>query len=127
MGAIRKSDEPRKARAIGQILVDVLGHLERSDLRKCGIVFLHWKDMVGDSLALHTQPVSIRGKKLKVAVDSSSWLYEIRTSFEKMILEKVQSYAGPDVIQEIMYQVGDMNKISYSGLEQGNDKSLREV
>lgn len=110
MGHIHRSEEPRKAKAIGQILVDVLESLERSDLKKCGRIFLHWQDIVGTSLALHTRPFSMRAKKLRVCVDSSNWLYEIRTGLEKMILEKVQAYAGEDVVHEIQYQVGDLSQ-----------------
>jgi predicted nucleic acid-binding Zn ribbon protein len=97
----------RKAASLKEVVKDVLTSLENSDLRKCGKIFLRWPEIVGGALAQHTRPEHVRGKKLKVGVDSSNWLYEINRNLEKSILEKVQEWVGKDTIQEISYYVGD--------------------
>jgi predicted nucleic acid-binding Zn ribbon protein len=96
----------RKASSLKEVVKDVLTSLENSDLRKCGKIFLHWPEIVGGPLAQHTRPEHVRGKKLRVIVDSSNWLYEINRNLEKSILEKVQEWVGKETIQEINYHVG---------------------
>lgn len=97
-----------KPSKLSDVLRQVLENLERSDLKKCGKIFLHWKDIVGDALACHTKPFGVKGKKLTVHVDSSNWLYEITHHFEKDILKKVQAFAGSGTIEEIHYKVGEV-------------------
>ena len=99
----------RKAASLKEVVKDVLTSLENSDLRKCGKIFLHWPEIVGGPLAQHTRPEHVRGKKLKVIVDSSNWLYEINRNLEKSILEKVQEWVGKETIQEISYHVGEVS------------------
>lgn len=87
--------------------MSVLESLEKSDLKNCGKIFLHWAEIVGSSLACHTRPWQVRAKKLKVLVDSSDWLYQIQAMHEGEILKRVQDRVGTQTIQEITYVVSD--------------------
>ncbi len=102
------SPRDRKLIHVGVILKDVLGALEASDLQQCGKIFVHWAEIVGEPVASHTRPWQVRGKKLKVVVDSSDWHYAILSCFDKEILAKVQAWAGKDAVREIRYQVGEV-------------------
>jgi predicted nucleic acid-binding Zn ribbon protein len=97
-----------KPSKISDVVRQVLENLERSDLKKCGKIFVHWKEIVGEQLTCHTKPFSMKGKKLIVHVDSSNWLYEITHHFEKDILKKVQEFVGLGIIEEIHYKVGEV-------------------
>jgi predicted nucleic acid-binding Zn ribbon protein len=99
-----------KSASLKEIVADVLVSLEKADLRKRGKIFIHWPEIVGEVLARHTRPEHVRGKKLKVIVDSSNWLYEINRNLEQKILEKVQEWVGKETIQEISYHVGEINE-----------------
>lgn len=109
-GVLRKYQGDHKVAAIGEVVQDVLGSLEKSDLKKCGMIFIRWPEMAGETVASHTRPLSVRGKKLKVVVDSSDWLYEITTKYEKEIFKRVQALVGSETIQEIRYQVGTVEE-----------------
>lgn len=93
---------------LAQALREVMDAMEKADLKKRGTLFMHWPEIVGRALALHTKPYSVRGKRLTVSVDSSDWLYEINAVFEKKILENVQQRVGADIIEEIRYKVGEV-------------------
>lgn len=98
----------REPESLAKVIETVLESLEKSDLKKCGKIFLNWSGIVGDALAIHTKPGQIRNKRLIVRVDSSNWLYEIRKNLDRQILEKVQSAVGKETIEEIRYIVGEI-------------------
>jgi hypothetical protein len=61
---------------------------------------------VGEHLAAHTRPDSIRFKKLYLLVPNSVWLQQL--SFLKpMLLEKVNAAADKPVVTEIVLRVGE--------------------
>lgn len=107
-GIIVNLSPKRKPVHVSVAIQEVLSSLEQSDLRQCGKIFVHWAEIIGEPVASHTKPWQVRGKKLKVLVDSSDWHYAILSCFEKEILEKVQSWVGQDVVREIRYQVGEV-------------------
>lgn len=100
----------RKPILVAEVIRGVLENFEKSDLKQCGKIFLHWDEIIGEKLALHTRPESVRAKKLKVIVDSSEWLYEIHQNHEKQILENVQSWVGEETVKEIRYSVGETTR-----------------
>jgi hypothetical protein len=75
-----------------------------------------WGHIVGEHLATHTRPDSIRFKKLYLLVPNSVWLQQL--SFLKpMLLEKVNAAAGKPMVAEIVLRIGEFV----------NDPSERDV
>lgn len=101
----RKKREPE---ALAGIVKGVLEELERADLKAVGVLFSRWKEMVGEPLNLHTFPHKVSRKKLHILVDSSSWLFEIKTQWKDEILRRVQEKVGGQVVKDLIFTVGQL-------------------
>ena len=40
-------------------------------------LFCHWKDVVGNELARISEPAELKGNRLKIAVKSSIWMFQL--------------------------------------------------
>lgn len=67
----------------------------------------HWPEMVGDQVAMHARPESIRFKKLHVVTDSSVWIQALMF-LKPSLLEKINLMAGESLISDIVLRVGEV-------------------
>jgi predicted nucleic acid-binding Zn ribbon protein len=67
-------------------------------------VFARWEEVVGESVASHAQPRSLRRGTLVVAVDDPAWASELR-SLIPAILERCAALAGADTVRKIDVRV----------------------
>ncbi len=65
-----------------------------------------WPDVVGNSLASHTRPDSIKFRKLFLLAENSAWLQQL-VFLKPTILEKVNAYAQETIITDIVLRIGD--------------------
>jgi hypothetical protein len=72
-------------------------------------VFSLWQKAVGPGIARHTQPASIRGKRLTVVVDSSAWMQQL-SLLKPEILSRVNDRLGPDGIESITLKLGELER-----------------
>lgn len=93
---------------ISQIIPNILRQLEGDDYLGRGKVFLHWPDIVGDTLAIHSKPFKFRAKKLTIVVDSSPWLYEMDQQYRPKIQSRLDQILGVGQVQEIVFKVGEI-------------------
>lgn len=66
-----------------------------------------WEDAVGEKAAKHSSPRSLKGSRLIVHVDGSSWLYEL-TVRKKEILKKISGGLKSGKIKEITLRIGEL-------------------
>jgi predicted nucleic acid-binding Zn ribbon protein len=59
-----------------------------------------WADFVGEAIAAHSRPRSLRGGVLTIAVDASPWATELRY-LETAIRERVAAVTGVDAVAEV--------------------------
>lgn len=104
--------------ALGTILDDVAqrlglkGKLLEYRLRR------QWPTIVGDQVAAHTRPESIRFRKLYVIVDSSVWIQQL-TFLKQSLLDKINMMAETSLISDIVLRVGEVgNHIGSNAVEQ---------
>jgi len=69
-----------------------------------GAVFGRWAEIVGTSLAAHTQPLSMRDGALQVGVDDPAWAPELRF-LEPQILGRLRDVLGDVEIARIDVRV----------------------
>jgi predicted nucleic acid-binding Zn ribbon protein len=70
-------------------------------------IFGQWEKTVGSVIAGHAQPVSVRGSKLFVAVDSPAWMQQL-SLLKPEIIEKVNRSLGKEAIREIGLNLGEI-------------------
>ena len=68
-----------------------------------------WKEAVGETIARHTSPVSIKKGNLFVKVDNSGWLSALTYLKEKIISEFNQRQ-GKNLIRDIYFRLGVVEK-----------------
>jgi predicted nucleic acid-binding Zn ribbon protein len=66
-----------------------------------------WDAAVGEKAAAHSRPRALKGPRLIVSVDGSSWLYEL-TVRKKEILKKLEESLGNKRIKEITLRIGEL-------------------
>ncbi len=71
-------------------------------------IFVQWEKTVGSLIAGHAQPVSVRGNKLFLAVDSPAWMQQL-SLLRPEIIEKVNAALGRQIIREIGLNIGELS------------------
>lgn len=70
---------------------------------------LQWPAIVGDHVAAHTRPDSIRFKKLYVIADSSVWVQQL-AFLKPSLLESINRTAGKPIVTDIVLRVGEAER-----------------
>ncbi len=70
-----------------------------------------WEVLVGDVIARHTQPLSLKGKKLSVQVDSSVWMQQL-SLLKPELIEKVNRGLGEGTITNVTVALGEVKRRS---------------
>ena len=66
-----------------------------------------WPVIVGEHVAAHTRPESIRFKKLSVIADSSVWVQQL-AFLKPSLLESINTAAGSPIVTDIVLRVGEV-------------------
>ena len=94
-----------KPQSLRSVLEKTLKSLEIDVPLKTYSIFGAWKEIVGDSLALHTQPRSIRNRILFIDVSHSTWMQQLQF-LKPTLLEKINTFLGEPHIQDIRFKLG---------------------
>ncbi|HUI68070.1 MAG TPA: DUF721 domain-containing protein [Nitrospirota bacterium] len=70
-------------------------------------VFGQWEKAVGKVIARHSQPSSLRGKKMTLVVDSPAWMQQI-SLLKPEIIEQVNRSLGHNAIRDIILKLGEV-------------------
>jgi predicted nucleic acid-binding Zn ribbon protein len=86
--------------ALGDALARVGAELGLDDPVVAVALTEHWADVVGEGIAAHSRPRTLRGGVLTIAVDASPWATELRY-LEQAIRDRVIAVTGVDVVNTI--------------------------
>ncbi len=67
----------------------------------------NWAHIVGESLASHTRPDSIKFRKLFLVAENSAWLQQL-VFLKPMVLEKLNTFAREAQVTDIVLRIGDI-------------------
>jgi hypothetical protein len=81
----------------------------------------HWPVIVGEQVAAHTRPESIRFKKLYVITDSSVWVQHL-AFLKPSLLESINRAGGSLIVTDIVLRVGE---VEYQAPVDGRNSSSR--
>jgi predicted nucleic acid-binding Zn ribbon protein len=69
-----------------------------------GAVFSRWDEAVGDTVAAHCRPVSLRDGLLVVMVDHPGWATQLRY-LSATIVTRIEEVAGPGVVRRLEVRI----------------------
>ncbi len=64
-----------------------------------------WRELAGDFIAEHTDPVSVANKRLSLRVTQPAMRFHLE-QMKPMLLERIQAKLGKDQIQSIHFTLG---------------------
>jgi predicted nucleic acid-binding Zn ribbon protein len=98
-----------KPQSLRSVLEKTLKSLEIDVPLKTHSIFGAWEEIVGNSLALHTQPRSIRNRILFMDVSHPTWMQQLQF-LKPTLLEKINTFLGEPHIQDIRFKLGKISK-----------------
>ncbi len=67
-----------------------------------------WNEIVGESVAVHSQPRSIRNRILFIDISHPTWMQQLQF-LKPTLLEKVNTFLGEPLIQDIRFKLGKIS------------------
>jgi len=98
----------KKPQPIHSILEKTLRALEIDVPLKSYSIWGAWKEIVGESVALQTQPRSIRNRILFIDVSHPTWMQQLQF-LKPTLLEKINNFLGEPHIQDIRFRLGKIS------------------
>lgn len=111
MSTWRPSDpdgREREPRRVGESLDRVTGSIGAPRASTLSVVFTTWERFVGEEIAAHATPRSLREGVLVVDVDEPAWAAQLGY-MSSQILAKLQADVGPGEIADIRFAVAGAN------------------
>jgi len=68
-----------------------------------------WREIVGEKISRHTQPVTVKKGNLFVRVDSSGWLTQL-TYLKEEIISQINQRGGSNLIKNIYFHLGEVKE-----------------
>src|SRR3954451_4252169 len=97
---------PDHWQAPGDLLPKLMQQLGLSKRLREDEVIAAWKTIVGDFIAAHSTPVSLRAGVLYVRVLQPSLHYQFETISKAEILRKLKQRFGGRIIRDLRFRVG---------------------
>ena len=101
-----KMPRPDKWQAAGDLLPKLMQQLGLKERLHEGEVIDAWKQIVGDFIAAHSAPVSLKGGTLYVRVLQPALHYQFETISKREILKKLKERFGSKVVRDVRFRVG---------------------
>lgn len=105
-GLPEKKARPDHWQAPGDLLPKLMQQLGLSERLREKEVIEAWRQTVGEFIAAHSAPVSLREGVLFVRVLQPALHYQFETISKAEILRKLKQRFGPKIIQNIRFRVG---------------------
>jgi hypothetical protein len=98
----------QKPQPIRSILEQTIKSLEIDVPLKTYSILGAWNEIVGESVAAHSQPHSVRNRILFIDVSHPTWMQQLQF-LKPTLLEKVHAFLGESVIQDIRFKLGKIS------------------
>jgi hypothetical protein len=99
----------KKPQPLRSILEKTVKALEIDVPLKTHSILGAWKEIVGESVAGHSQPHSIRNRILFIDVAHPTWMQQLQF-LKPTLLEKVNTFLGESLIQDIRFKLGKISQ-----------------
>jgi predicted nucleic acid-binding Zn ribbon protein len=96
--------QPPEPRRIGEVVDRLVQGMGAPSAGAFAAVFARWSDLVGDQVAAHAQPLSLRDGRLLVGVEEPGWATQLRW-LEADLLRRLDEACGAGVVTTIEVRV----------------------
>lgn len=86
---VRDASEPQP---VGELINELISQREWSEGLSEGEIFVKWREVVGDEVAAHCEPVEVKDSKLIIQCDSTAWATQLNL-IKNQLLQSVQKIA----------------------------------
>ena len=97
---------PNRLTTVAEGLAPLLKSLGLDDRIREESILQSWKEIVGEFIAQHSQPCSLRGGVLLVQVLQPTMHYELDRVWKVKILQKLKEQYGAKAVSEIRFKIG---------------------
>ena len=97
---------PDRSRSLGESVPRFLAALGLKDRFDADEMMRSWKEVAGDFIAEHSQPVKVEGRTLYVRVLQPTLHYDLERTLKKQLLARVQERFGSRKITNIRFTLG---------------------
>ena len=94
-----------RPKPIRSILESALRGLEIDAHLKSYSIWGAWKEIVGESVALHAQPHAIRNRILFIHVSHPTWVQQLQF-LKSALIDKINTFLGEPLIRDIRFHLG---------------------
>src|SRR4030043_1039462 len=98
----------KKPQPIRSILEKTAKTLEIDVPLKTYSILGAWNEIVGESVAGHSQPHSLRNRILFIDVTHPTWMQQLQF-LNPTLLEKINAFLGEPLIQDIRFKLGKIS------------------
>lgn len=91
--------------SLRDIMTQLVKNLGLGPRFRAELIVLHWRDIVGSEIALHTQPGKVRRGVLTVAAKNAVWAHHL-TTLKEEIIAKLNAFAGEKAVSDLRFQAG---------------------
>jgi len=85
---------------VADAVAAVAGDLGMGDVRSLGALAAKWPELVGEGVAAHARPRSLRHGVLTIGVDSGAWATELRFQAGEL-RDRAAALIGGDAVREV--------------------------
>jgi predicted nucleic acid-binding Zn ribbon protein len=91
------SEEPIPGAPVKRSLEHLVKKFGMPAMDEWSIIFKHWPEAVGSAIAEHSRPITLRDGVLKVVVDDSQWLTQLKWVGPKVVERLNDATSAPTV------------------------------
>jgi predicted nucleic acid-binding Zn ribbon protein len=95
-------EQPRAIKDVVSAILEGLRNKEPSLEEK---LLQEWKRVVKSNIVRHSKPITCKGSRVVINVDSSNYLYELNLQKETILI-RLQERLGEDKVSEIRFRIG---------------------
>ncbi|MFH0732830.1 MAG: DUF721 domain-containing protein [Candidatus Omnitrophota bacterium] len=99
----------KKPSHISDAVKEVIGGIDKTANTGKYDIYDAWRKAAGEQAAKHSSPALIRNNDLVINVDSTMWIYQLRTK-ESELIKNMAALLKSDKIKKIRFRAGEVEK-----------------
>ena len=96
-------DDDRDPQPLGKLAARLAAARGWTDQLAGGQVFAKWGQLVGEDVAQHAKPITLREGELLVQAESTAWATQLRL-LQRALLSRIAAAVGPGVVKRLKVQ-----------------------